>query len=341
MLKFEPFFKNLIKDGDYNQLYDPVTNVLLRKYTFMYINHLIDNKIPFSLIFLDLDNFKQINDNYGHKSGDIVLKDIGEKLINYIGNKGIVGRYGGDEFIIIYLEATDYDTTYKFIKNMYDVEKILRRKIQINNDNFFLTGTTGSVSYPKDANSLESLLEKVDKALYKGKQKGRNCFIVYVEEKHKNINTNYSLSTPLCYVYSKINEIISLNSHLDFKMKSLSNYISKYLNTNFSVVLNDKLIYSPFDNTPVLKEEIYDKLNNYGLYFNNSFESLKKEFKNYKDFLIENHIVSILVCAIKNNRDEAYGYITLFETKIGRIWQEETMALMIYISNLIHAYNIR
>ncbi|MBQ7305434.1 MAG: GGDEF domain-containing protein, partial [Clostridia bacterium] len=80
---------------------DSLTGLVSRKYMIGFIQHLIENGVPFTLALLDLDNFKFINDTYGHKIGDGVLAGLAGDLEKYLEDYGIAGRYGGDEFLII------------------------------------------------------------------------------------------------------------------------------------------------------------------------------------------------------------------------------------------------
>ena len=98
------FFKEIIVDYEgfkVESTLDSLTKVLLRNYIVNYAKFLIKNNVPFSFQIIDLDNFKLINDNYGHAMGDAILVDFAKRLKDAVGDKGLVGRYGRDEFIII------------------------------------------------------------------------------------------------------------------------------------------------------------------------------------------------------------------------------------------------
>lgn len=334
-----PFFRDLDMSDVYEEIVDSLTKVILRKYIFKYVEHLIEKNIPFTLIMIDLDNFKLINDNHGHTIGDRVLVDVAEKLMNYVGERGVVGRYGGDEFLIVYLGEGTYDDAYAFIMDLYGENKVLRRTIYLNNINPMVTGTTGAASFPKDASCFDELFTKVDKALYRGKMKGRNCFIVYVHEKHKDIDITRPIKIPMYHAYSKIHEIIAKKDTLVNRMKLLTEYIQEYLTTSFAVTINEKVIYSSYENTPVFSPKIYDLLDEYGLYYNNNLLCIKKDSKELYSFFMDNHILSVLLCAIKDDDNNIYGYLALYENKIERLWQEEDMTLLIYISKLLNNYN--
>ena len=124
--------------------------------------------IPLSLIMIDIDFFKDINDNYGHIVGDKIIKELADLLRSIVRKGDIVTRYGGDEFFII-LPGSSKKFTLKLAeriqKHVNDYEFT---------QNINITVSLGMVSYPADASTLDSLLRWVDNALYSAKKKGRN-----------------------------------------------------------------------------------------------------------------------------------------------------------------------
>ena len=108
---------DIFKDKTLDIILDDLTKAVSRPYIISYVKDLIEKKTPFTMLMLDVDNFKQINDRYGHLMGDEVLSIVGDRLIEYIGDSGFVGRYGGDEFLIILnvLEKNSLHWTTKFI----------------------------------------------------------------------------------------------------------------------------------------------------------------------------------------------------------------------------------
>ena len=97
-----PYFKDLLQKNKIEYVLDPLSGVVNRKYIAEFVMDIFAKKIPFRLAILDLDDFKLINDKYGHLVGDNVLEGLGNDLINYVGENGIAGRFGGDEFIILH-----------------------------------------------------------------------------------------------------------------------------------------------------------------------------------------------------------------------------------------------
>jgi len=151
---------------------DTLTN-LLNRYGFeQKIDKLIKNGDEFTLLFMDLDLFKNINDTYGHYYGDCILSEVGDRLKSTFDDDTIIARYGGDEFIVI---ATDESQLH-----IGDIAKSIIKIIGKNyiiNDKILQIGTSiGIAHYPKDATSRASLLQKADQAMYRAKKRGRNRY---------------------------------------------------------------------------------------------------------------------------------------------------------------------
>ena len=182
------------------QLQDSLTHLYLRNGIETMIKNEInaDNPRPFNMIIVDMDNFKIMNDLYGHLFGDHILKTLA-LLLKAFSPDCYVGRIGGDEFLIIDYTSTDYDQLWNKLHVMLDTirhtdftkveEKVLANVSQnYKLANFHASVTAGVVRFPIDGNDYDTLFMKADKALYRGKRKGRNCYIIYNDEKHKNIN---------------------------------------------------------------------------------------------------------------------------------------------------------
>ena len=188
---------------------DELTKVYTREVIFSYMTLLIGKNQSFNFAILDIDNFKYVNDNHGHKVGDRALYEISRKIEEILGDNGVVGRYGGDEFIIVVPGSIEYDDTWNNWHDLLECSRGLKSK-DLNDIN--MTVTMGSSRFPLDSTNLDGLFEVADKALYRGKMKGRNCFIIYLPEKHANINLKSerekAISSDYIYatVYNKITQ---------------------------------------------------------------------------------------------------------------------------------------
>lgn len=180
------FIEKLAKDNNYYyiNMYRPckvndyLTGTMTRGNFEDTMNNYLEKYSDFIIIIGDIDNFKLINDTYGHKVGDKVLKTIGSILNDSIRDTDIVGRYGGEEFIICLLE-NDLDNAYKIVERMRN--KIENTIIDIGNDKINITMTFGISNYNINK-TYEETVEEADKALYIGKTNGRNQTKIYKEK---------------------------------------------------------------------------------------------------------------------------------------------------------------
>jgi diguanylate cyclase (GGDEF)-like protein len=141
-------------------------------------------KKPFSVILLDIDHFKSVNDSYGHQSGNEVLILLAKRLEAFMGDRGIVARYGGEEFIILLPEADEIEC--------YDIAEQLRffisdTSFEVNNDltdklrhHIYITASIGIATAPHQGEDPLTLIRNADRAMYTGaKQQGRNKVAAY------------------------------------------------------------------------------------------------------------------------------------------------------------------
>ncbi len=139
------------------------------------IERRIGFQIPFSIIFLDIDNFKKINDTYGHDAGDTVLQKVAGILHNRLRISDLFGRWGGEEFIIALLGA-NIETAKAVAEQLR--EGIEHLKIPFKGERLTVTASLGITEYNNEKD-LSELINKADKAMYNAKQKGKNRVIVF------------------------------------------------------------------------------------------------------------------------------------------------------------------
>ena len=180
---------NLYKENEpamnaYSESRDGLTGLYNKKaITELAIKKISEEKMPCSLIILDADKFKECNDSYGHIFGDRVLVTIASCIKDAIKGRGIAGRIGGDEFLIL-LDVTEEDDIRNITRN-------IRTGIQWNITNAepgsVVTCSMGIARFPLNAKNYEELFEVADKSLYIAKYRGRNCYILYKPELHDKI----------------------------------------------------------------------------------------------------------------------------------------------------------
>jgi len=127
-----------------------------------------------ALVILDIDHFKQFNDQYGHPLGDRVLQHVGQLLRETLPARGIAARYGGEEFCIILRDCFDVETAHAFADQLR--MKIQSLRIKVRSTDQVLDTITASFGYAlaRNDDTMESLLTRADDALYQAKRDGRN-----------------------------------------------------------------------------------------------------------------------------------------------------------------------
>ncbi|CCJ34389.1 Sensory box protein [Caloramator australicus RC3] len=151
---------------------DPLTGLYNRKVLDKEIDNLIKQNVNFSIVIFDLDDFKKVNDTYGHLAGDQVLKEFANVIKKVIRKTDIACRFGGEEILII-LKGLSKEQAYIIAERIR--EKFEESNIIINGNSINVTVSGGIASYPEDANNIKELLNKADAALYiEGKSKGKN-----------------------------------------------------------------------------------------------------------------------------------------------------------------------
>ncbi len=336
-LKKQDYFKNI----NLEYALDSLTGVIARPYILGFAKDLVKKNISFSMSIMDIDNFKLVNDNYGHMAGDMCLKQLGEELVNFTKGRGFVGRFGGDEFIIIDLKSNDYDSAYEFLADMCTSHRVVRRTYKLGDIQTFVTGTTGCASFPKDASTYDELFTKVDKALYRGKTKGRNCFIVYIEEKHANIDVHRRETTSLPVLFEAINGLCTTRKRKDSLIKDIVDYINDtlMLGNTFVVTVDDCKVISSEKKVPYYYEKDYidgiqKSIGDKSVFASNDLRDIKEANPYAAEYLSLKNVQSV-ICARVETLDKFYGYLVLYEDKIVRIWQENDVSLVMYVQKIL------
>jgi len=119
------------------------------------------------LYFIDLDNFKGINDNYGHDAGDEVLKTIANRLKENFRSSDVISRFGGDEFLIFTI-SQNKEQIHETIKN--EIIQIISKRIEFKYDSFFVKCSIGISIFPEDGKDIEKLISAADFRMYEEKK---------------------------------------------------------------------------------------------------------------------------------------------------------------------------
>ena len=168
--------------------FDQLTNLANRKLLEERINSALSeayrHKTIGALIFLDLDNFKNINDSLGHNHGDLVLKEVADRLKTITRSNDTVARLGGDEYVILLTDLSDnideaVNLTTTVVEKMF---QSLQEPCSIKGYELHVTTSMGVVLFPTDGNTPQKLLKQADTAMYSAKDEGKNTFSFYHSE---------------------------------------------------------------------------------------------------------------------------------------------------------------
>lgn len=129
-----------------------------------------------ALIFMDLDNFKNINDSFGHTVGDELLIEIANRIKKCVKENDVVARLGGDEFLILITEVFERKDLEIYLNIILEQ---LGNNILINGVNIITSASLGAAIYPKDGNNFEDLFKNADTAMYKAKESGKRSFVFF------------------------------------------------------------------------------------------------------------------------------------------------------------------
>lgn len=155
-----------------------------------------------AVIMIDIDNFKRINDTLGHIHGDSTLSQVGEKLTGLFRPVDIVGRIGGDEFLIYMNNYNSFNT----LVNKLDMISDMFKDIKLGeNSSYIVSGSIGVSLYPQDGTTYTELYQKADRALYFSKSRGKNCYNIY-NDRCNDIYTAKPMSQS-----AAVNNIVRIN----------------------------------------------------------------------------------------------------------------------------------
>jgi diguanylate cyclase (GGDEF)-like protein/PAS domain S-box-containing protein len=152
------------------------------------------NKTRFALMFIDLDNFKMINDTLGHDYGDLLLIEVAKRLTGILREEDLVSRLGGDEFTVILDDIKD--TAYPSIVAQKIIDS-LSQPIKLKDEMGYIGASVGIAIFPDDADNKEDLIKNADMAMYSAKQGGKNVYRYFTEDMNADAKERLELSNDL------------------------------------------------------------------------------------------------------------------------------------------------
>ena len=134
-----------------------------------------------ALLFLDIDNFKRINDSLGHVAGDELLIEVANRLTSVVRESDTLARIGGDEFVLL---LGDFQLSTQCERMLTRLIDSLSQPYHIDKQSIIIGASIGVSLYPTDDNDFDNLMKHADVAMYEAKEAGRNCYRIFNSEEN-------------------------------------------------------------------------------------------------------------------------------------------------------------
>ena len=231
--------------------HDPLTNLPNRLKLEAQLEYVVNNSkrnnLQFAILFLDLDDFKIINDTLGHSSGDEVLISFSKKIKRIIRTNDMIARVGGDEFIIVLSDIT----SYLFIERVCNkILTLVNKPFNINNTNFNIGVSIGVAIYPENGSDLKSLIHNADSAMYHAKNKGKNHFEFFSNKMNKSLDCQVKKDDELVTAIQNDEFIIHFQPEIDLRTNKVFalEVLSRWKTSSGNLIMPDDFI-SDLNNT--------------------------------------------------------------------------------------------
>ncbi len=301
------------------------------------------------MLIIDIDDFKNFNDSYGHIFGDDVILRVARVLSENINLRGIVGRIGGDEFYILTENIESEDDLRVLLKT---IAKNLFYIYENDKEDVHVTTSIGVSCYPDDGASYDELFRKADKALYIAKEKGKNRFIIYDEEKHGAVSGDADaekirLSLKSGQYAAAVSELmLKLADEKSAAVKEVMAEALKVFDIDKAKIVSaadGRLLYS-FGEKEAFEEEKYYSfigLDEYKrlytdsyVYVENNVQNIEKFSKTVSKAMLERNVLSFMHVAYPDT-DNPEAFIFFDVCKALRKWSDEDRNLLMMLGRLL------
>ncbi len=172
--------KKVTEQLEYQAHHHPLTGLPNRLLLYARLEHSIQHvkreRDRGAVMFLDLDNFKKVNDSLGHDAGDEVLKEVARRLQEHSRNVDTVSHLGGDEFVVVLQTIRNVQGALIRAQQILDS---LQKPFLVGEYELYVSGSVGIAEFDGDCENIETLLKNADTAMYKAKESGKNCYQLY------------------------------------------------------------------------------------------------------------------------------------------------------------------
>ncbi|MDO9165969.1 MAG: EAL domain-containing protein [Rhodoferax sp.] len=225
--------------------HDPLTGLpnrlLLQDRVQQAIAHADRTGTQLALMFLDLDNFKKINDSLGHATGDALLKEVASRLSECVRDTDTISRQGGDEFVIVLSDLPDLDASTPVL------DKIMGRlqdPFDTDGNELSTSVSIGLAIYPEDGHDFETLSKKADTAMYRAKEAGRNTYRFFDEEMNAEVVEHLVIRNGLRRALERGEFILHYQPQIDLTSGAVigAEALIRWQHPEFGLVLPERFI---------------------------------------------------------------------------------------------------
>ncbi|MDH5638952.1 MAG: EAL domain-containing protein, partial [Nitrospinota bacterium] len=199
-----------------------------------------------ALMFLDLDNFKNVNDSLGHDVGDLLLKGVSVRLVEALREIDTVARIGGDEFVILLESLKDNNEAVRVARK---VIKSLNQSFKFKDKPLYATGSLGITLFPEDGMDTDTLLKNADMAMYKAKEMGKGGFQMFTSDMNEKFASRLAMENNLREAMDKDQFVVHYQPKMDIVTGAITG-----MEALVRWIRPDGTITSPGDFIPVAEE---------------------------------------------------------------------------------------
>lgn len=307
-----------------------------------------------TIVVMDVDHFKKVNDTYGHLYGDKVLARVGQKLKEVVGEDGMVGRIGGDEFMMV-LNGVNDDQMLRSV--LRAVRTQVKWEFAEDFADFAITVSIGAAICPNNGNEFEDLFQKADYCLYVAKEKGRDRYVFFRDELHRQSyeaslsqkENNQQINTREIKELRNISKFMSdatvnknraireILEHMrtTYQLDTINIYYGDNMDRVYTVgnVLNDS------DNALYVRSEEYKKLLAGGSYVRVGFlGKMSNQYPEFCEHMSRRRVSSTLQCII-GTPDDIKGVITFNRCKESAQWADYEVDCAVIFASFITMFS--
>jgi diguanylate cyclase (GGDEF)-like protein len=211
--------EELLKEITHTAFNDSLTELPNKKDIEKNIQRALLEDKKFTILFIDLDKFKFINDSLGHRHGDYILKKVARRIKKNIREDDYLARYGGDEFLVI---LNDIESENEISEIAKKIVCRFKRPFELEETTVHITCSIGICLYPKNGNDMETLMENVQIAMHKTKEKQGNGYLFYNDNMHSQVKNKFDIAESLRIGIQKDEFILHYQPKVDIRTNEIT-----------------------------------------------------------------------------------------------------------------------